>query len=109
MSYWVHMVVLTQKMIPGKFPGKFLPGKPFSGSFFPDFEKIPEIQNFNFEIVRVAMEKIGRNVKHRYIGPLPAGKGIKGLSQKGRLLRAPELFGRFGPELFSPLRYPHDF
>ena len=97
MSYWVHMVVLTQKMIPGKFPGKFLPGKPFSGSFFPDFEKIPEIENFNFEIVRVAMEKIVWNIKYRYIGPLPAGKGIKGLSQKRRLLWAPEHFGRFGP------------
>ena len=55
------------------------------------------------------MEKIGRNVKHRYIGPLPAGKGIMGLSQTGELLRAPERFGRFRPELFSPLRYPHDF
>ena len=55
------------------------------------------------------MEKIGRNVKHRYIGPLPAGKGIKGPSQKERFLEAPERFGRFGPELFFALRYPHNF
>ena len=89
------MVVLTQKMIPGKFPGKFLPGKPFSGVFFPEFEKIPEIENFNFEIVRVAMEKIGRNVKHRYIGPLPAGKGIKGLPQESRFPGGPDRFERF--------------
>ena len=55
------------------------------------------------------MEKIGRNVKHSFIGPLPGGKGIKGPSQNGWLRRAPEHFGRFGPELFSPLRYPHEF
>ena len=54
------------------------------------------------------MEKIGRNVKHRYIGPLPAGKGIKGPSQKGRLLWAPKRFGRFGPEQFSAFRFPAD-
>ena len=96
-------------MIPGKFPGKFLPGKPFSGSFFPEIEKIPGIENFNFEIEKVAMEKIGRNVKHSFIGPLPAGKEIKGPSQKERFLEAPERFRRFGPELFFALRYPHDF
>ena len=43
------------------------------------------------------MEKIGRNVKHSFIGPLPAEKGIKGLSQKERFLEAPERFGHFGP------------
>ena len=85
------MVVLTQKIIPGKFPGKFLPGKPISGSFFPDFGKIPEILNFNFEIVKVAVEKIRGKVKHSSRGPLFAGKGIKGLSQKGRFLWASEV------------------
>ena len=88
------MVVLTQKIIPGKFPGKFLPGKPISGSFFPDFGKIPEILNFNFEIEKVAMEKIRQRVKYSTRGPLFAGKGIRGLGQKGRFLWAPERFGR---------------
>ena len=109
MSYWVHMAVLTQKMIPGKFPGKFLPGKPNSGSFFPDFGKIPEIENFNFEIEKVAMEKIGRNVKYSYIGPLFAGKGFRGLSQNWWFLWAPDRFGRFGSEQFSAFRFPADF
>ena len=91
------MVVLTQKMIPGNFPGKFFPGKPISGSFFPDFGKIPEILNFNFEIVKVAVEKIRGKVKHSSSGPLFAGKGIRGLSQNGWFLWAPERFGHFGP------------
>ena len=55
------------------------------------------------------MEKICGKVKHSSSGPLFAGKGIKGLSLKGRFLWAPERFGHFGPELFSALRYPYDF
>ena len=79
-SYWVQLVVLVIKITPGKFPGRFLPGKPISGSFFPDFGKFSEIENFNFEIEKVAMEKIRRNIKCSYIGPLFAGKGFRGLS-----------------------------
>ena len=109
MSYWVQLVVLTLKTLPGKFPGKFLPGKPISGSFFPDFAKFSEIKNCDFEIVKVAIEKNGRKVKHSTRGPLLAGKGIRGLSQKGRFLGASEGLRRFGPELFSALRYPADF
>ena len=75
-----------------KFPGRFLPGKQISGSFFLDFGKIPEILNFNFETVKVAMEKICLKVKHSSSGPLLfAGKGIKGLSQTGRFLWASEV------------------
>ena len=44
--------------------------------FLRDARKIPEIKNLNFEIERVAMEKIRRNIKCSFIGPLPAGKGI---------------------------------
>ena len=55
------------------------------------------------------MEKIRQRVKYSTSGPLFAGKGIRGLGQKGRFLWAPKRFGRFGPELFSPLRYPHEF
>ena len=43
------------------------------------------------------MEKSGGNVNNSFIGPLPAEKGIKGLSQKRRFLEAPERFGHFGP------------
>ena len=57
----------------------------------------------------MALEKIRQMVKYSTIGPLFAGKGIRGLGQKGRFLWAPERFGRFGPQLFSALRYPHDF
>ena len=57
----------------------------------------------------MAVEKIRGKVKHSSSGPLFAGKGIKGLSLKGRFLWAPERFGHFGPELFCALRYPHDF
>ena len=55
------------------------------------------------------MEKIRQRVKYSPRGPLFAGKGIRGLGRKGRFLWAPERFGRFGPELFSALRYPHAF
>ena len=50
------------------------------------------------------MEKIGGNVKHSFIGPLPAEKGIKGLSQKEQFLEAPERFGHFGPWLYFASR-----
>ena len=57
----------------------------------------------------MALEKIRQGVKYSTRGPLFTGKGIRGLRQKGWFLWAPERFGRFGPELFSALRYPPDF
>ena len=57
----------------------------------------------------MAVEKFRQRVKYSTIGPLFAGKGFGGLSQNGWFLWAPERFGRFGPELFYALRYPHDF
>ena len=57
----------------------------------------------------MALEKIRLRVKYSTSGPLFAGKGTRGLGQKGWFLWAPERFGRFGPELFSALRYPPDF